>query len=498
MTSLEHSWHRQFTHKSDRASTRHAHGRGEGSLRLLVLFPLVLLTLFFGGARPWIWQGVAGLFFVCLGAWHFRHGLAALENEMRLVLAIASSFLFIPLLQAISLPAALLETLSPVRAQWAQGLFKFGNIAGTSLSYCVLATWMHFAWWLFLIVFAVLLGQTLYSRTTRYPTWFLHFLFLLAGFEAVYGILQTLLPFLGVLWDIDASTGLAYRGYARGTFINRSHYAAFLGLIWPVLLAYLLILRSPRKMEHVLGRREQSQVLMQKKAFGIFCLALVILGLVFSQSRGGILAAVFSFTLLSLFAGLRQRRVAVALAACWIIMLGYGTIIGFDGIANRFSQIEEGAAGRLELWRDGWSAVLDHPLTGTGLGTYPSVGRAYQNAFAPTHQAQHAHNDYLETIVEMGLPAAGILILGIWGLWCRRAVFLWRKRLTMDPDRLVLAAGSLAALGGYMLHAWVEFNNAIPANQLTAVLMTVFHICISREGLDQTPADKTNTQQQPA
>jgi hypothetical protein len=85
----------------------------------------------------------------------------------------------------------------------------------------------------------------------------------------------------------------------------------------------------------------------------------------------------------------------------------------------------------------------------------------------------------------MGLPAAGILILGIWALWCSRAFFLWRNRQTMDPDRLVLAAGSLAALGGYLLHSWVEFNNAIPANQLTAIMVAIFHIHISRENTDQ-------------
>ena len=51
----------------------------------------------------------------------------------------------------------------------------------------------------------------------------------------------------------------------------------------------------------------------------------------------------------------------------------------------------------------------------------------------------------------------------------------------MDPDRLILAAGSLAALGGYMLHAWVEFNNAIPANQLAAIMVAVFHFSITRD-----------------
>ncbi len=468
-----------------------AHDRTDSSLRALVFLPLVLLTLLFGGARPWIWQAVSGLTFLGIGAWRLRHELVAPQGEMRRLQAAALALLCVPLLQAAPLPAWLQALLSPVRAQWSTGLREFGNLVTTTLSYDPLATWMQLTWWVFLLAFASILYRSLRSGGRNHPTWLLHGLFLLAGFEALYGVLQTLLPSLGVLWDIDPATGLAYKGYARGTFINRNHFAAFLGLLWPVLLGYLLILKSPRKMEQILGKRERAQVLMQKKAFGIFCLGLVVLGLVFSQSRGGILAAMLSSTLLFVFAGFRQKRVVMVLAGCWVVMLCYGAVIGFDGIAGRFSQIEQGASGRFELWKDGWTAVQDHPLTGTGLGTYPSVGRAYQNAFSPGQRANHAHNDYLEATVEMGLPAAGLLILCIWGLWWRQAVLLWRRRETMDPDRLVLAAGTLAALAGYLLHAWVEFNNAIPANQLTAVMVAVLHFHIA--GPDATARETTDS-----
>jgi O-antigen ligase len=472
------------------STSRRRHGSSPASarpestdrfLRTLVFFPLVLLPLLFGGARPWIWQGVTGLFFIALAVWHVRHELTFPWRTMRAGLIAAACLLCVPALQALPMPAAVQGLLSPVRAVWTAGLREYGSTFSTALSYDPLATWMHLAWWAFLAVFACLLYQAMAARESRYPTWLLHGLFLLAGFEALYGILQALIPTLGVLWDIDPRTGLAYKGYARGTFINRNHFAAFLGLVWPLLLAYLLILKTPRRMEFILGKRAKTQELQQKKAFGVFCLGLVILGLFFSQSRGGILAAVLAFTLLYFFAGMRQKRVTIVLVGCWAVMLAYGALIGFEGISNRFERIDKDFLGRYEIWKDGWTAVMDHPLTGTGLGTYPAVGRAYQNAIAPQLRAHHAHNDYLETAVEMGLPAAGALILGIWGLWWYRAALLWRGRKTMDPDRLLLAAASLAALGGYLLHAWVEFNNAIPANQLTAIMVAVFHFGILRE-----------------
>lgn len=453
--------------------------RNERTLRALILAPIALLAFFFGGARPWIWQSVTGLFFIFLGARLFRHTMPAPARGLR---AVACILLLAPLAQTIPLPAALLEILSPVRAEWSQALLQFGNTGNATISYDVLATWTHLVWWFFLAVFAAVLGQTL-SREAKLPTWLLHYLFALAGLQAIYGIVQTLLPTLGVLWDTQAATGQAYKGYARGTFISRNHFAAFLGLLWPVLLAYLMVLKSPRKMERILGDRQRAQILMQKKAFGIFCLALVVLALFLSQSRGGILSAMLAFTLLSLFAGLQRKRVAIALTTCWIIMLGYVAVIGFEDLTSRFLHIDQGMAGRVELWKDGWEIAQDHPLTGTGLGTYPEASRAYQNAFGPERRAVHAHNDYLETAAELGLPAACVLIAGIWGLWCRQAFFLWRARTTMDPDRLLLAAGSLAALGGYMLHGWVEFNNAIPANHLTAVTMAAFHFHITKQGI---------------
>lgn len=471
------------------ASSRRSRDRGALTLRILVLAPVFLLTFLFGGARPWIWQGLAGLFFICLGAWLLRHEMALTTGRVRGLALAACALTLLPLLQTAPLPSALLEALSPVRARWADALLQFRGAASTTISYDPLATWTHLAWWLFLIVFAVLLTRALSSDTAKFPTWFLHSLFALAGLQAVYGLTQTLLPTLGVLWDSDAATGLAYKGYARGTFINRNHFGAFLGLLWPVLLAYLLVLRTPRKMERILGRRQQAQLLAQKKAAGVFCLSLVILALVFSQSRGAILAALLSFTLLCLLAGLRRRAVVLALAACWAITLGYGTVIGFDGLSSRFLQMDQGMAGRMELWQDGWKALRDHPLTGTGLGTYAEVSRVYQNAIGPGQRSSHAHNDYLETVVELGLPAACLLIAGIWGAWCRRALRLWRERETMDPDRLLLAAASLAALGGYMLHGWVEFNNAVPANHLMAVAMVAFHIHIAAS--ESRPASGT-------
>jgi len=450
--------------------------------RFFILFPLVAMTVLFGGARPWLWGTITGVFFVALSIWIVaatflseKRPVAPSAPIPRVALFACAILIAYPLLQIFPLPMAMVTIFSPVRGEWAQMVYKVSGSGLVSISYEPLITFYRFLWWVFLAVYAAFIWQETTRLGSRIPTWLMTALFLLAGAEALYGILQTLIPSLGVLWDVGRVTGRANAGYARGTFINRDHFAAFLGLLWPVLFAYILVLRSPRKMEYILSRRERSEILAQKKLFAIYCLGLVILGLVFSQSRGGIVTSILSFTLLCLFAGIRNRRILLALAACWIIMIGYGSIIGFEGIISRFCQIEQGAYGRLEIWKDGWSALMDHKLTGTGLGTYPRIARVYQNAFPPGVHASHAHNDYLEASVEMGLPMSLILVCAIWGLWWRQAFRLWRQRETIDRDTLLLASGTLAALGGYLLHSWAEFNNAIPANQMTAVLVAVLH-----------------------
>jgi O-antigen ligase len=463
--------------------------------------PLFLLVILYGGARPWLQLGLAGLFFVLLGFLLARQALETKQEGVLVPLSdawpswlpwAAAALALVPLIQLLPLPLNALQVLSPVRAHWVAIVrAEAGPTCGT-LSYDPLVTGQQLLWWLFLAVYLVFFTQSLQRRSPSgplYPHWFFTFLFVLGALEACYGILQTLVPSLGVLGDRSPSTGMAYRGYARGTFINRNHFAAFLGLIWPVLFAYILVLRSPRKMERILAKRERAQILLQKKAFGVFCLGLIVLGLVFSQSRGGILSAVLAFSLLCFFAGIRQKKILAALAACWLVMLGYGFVIGFEGIIQRFSQIEQGAAGRLEIWKDSWTALQDHPLTGTGLGTYPETARVYQNAFGPERRASHAHNDYLEAAVEMGLPASILLASAVWGLWWRQALLLWRRRKGMEADRLLLASAPLAALAGYLLHCWVEFNNAIPANQLTALLTAALHFSV----MGEPPVKASNT-----
>ena len=68
-----------------------ARDRADSALRLLVFLPLVLLTLLFGGARPWIWQTVCGLTFLGITGFIDRALVACYDAGIHPVLLITKT-----------------------------------------------------------------------------------------------------------------------------------------------------------------------------------------------------------------------------------------------------------------------------------------------------------------------------------------------------------------------------------------------------------------------
>jgi|GEM_PF-5054147 len=196
--------------------------------RLLFGLPLVALPTLLGGARPWLWSVIAGVFAANL-AWSLSSGhrqgwTSSISRQWAVGLGL---LLLYPLFQILPLPASWLTHMSPLSVMWRELADHFTQTSSRffSISYSPLVTFFASLWWLFLVGYALLFRQFL--RDMRNLVWFCRLLFLVAGVEAFYGLMQTLIPSLGVLWESEG------QGVARGTFVNRNHYAAFLGMIWP-------------------------------------------------------------------------------------------------------------------------------------------------------------------------------------------------------------------------------------------------------------------------
>lgn len=66
---------------------------------------------------------------------------------------------------------------------------------------------------------------------------------------------------------------------------------------------------------------------------------------------------------------------------------------------------------RKELWPWAVAAIGDFPFTGVGLGTFRQVAfRLYPLSLSPAYDIAHAHNIFLQTALDVGLP--GLIIYG--------------------------------------------------------------------------------------
>jgi O-antigen ligase len=278
------------------------------------------------------------------------------------------------------------------------------------------------------------------------------FLVLLGFAVSLLGIVQHFTAEAKIYWFRELIVG----GDPFGPYVNRNHFAGFVELVLPVGLA-LLVFRG-----------------LRTTAFPMVgLLTIVPLGaLILSGSRGGIVSLAFELGVLVLLARSRKRPEGPRIAGIAIVGLAAIALIAWMGAGKaieRFSTMRAGdvlLARRTTMFRGAWHVFLDHPIQGSGLGTFVAVYPRYETGY-DGKVVDHAHNDYVEILAETG-------ILG--GLCC--AAFLWilfreaRKNFEAEQGHFsrALHAGAITAVAGLLLHSFVDFNLHIPSNALLFLL----------------------------
>jgi O-antigen ligase len=121
------------------------------------------------------------------------------------------------------------------------------------------------------------------------------------------------------------------------------------------------------------------------------------------------------------------------------------------------SRLTLASPDRWSSFRAGWDVFLRHPLTGAG----PGIDRlVLARATGGVSVFRFVHNEYLQTLAELGVLGA-VLLVAFVALVLRR---LWRDRSATG----VLGAGGLATVTALALHAGFDFVWHIPAIPLVS------------------------------
>jgi len=432
---------------------------------MLVFAPLVR-----GGNRPLPLLALecAAVAMLAILAWNDRGaGLGSAPPTLRWGILLLAA---IPLLQCVPLPPAAWAAL-PGHAPYAHALALAGIDAGwhaitidaSATQYAALAMLPPLA--MFLAARRLEAGDL--RRLARIAIG-------VAVCEAILGVLQ-----LGAQPGAALYLGNPFGGgAATGTYVNKNHFAGLMAMMLPLAMAlWATQVVAPRDANGEILRdhpRNRDTALARRVALST-CVLLMVLALLFSRSRAGAacgLAALSGASLVLVWrAGTGMARVALcAVAACALLL---GAYIGLTPVLERFTpdELAVSYAGRADIAVAALRGGLDFLPLGSGLGTFADVFPRYQ-AGSVAGFVDHAHNDYAEAFLELGI--AGVVALAlIASAYAARWRTLMRARLSRRLGYLQVGAGlgmlALAAHGAF------DFNFHIPANALYfAFLAAVF------------------------
>jgi len=131
---------------------------------------------------------------------------------------------------------------------------------------------------------------------------------------------------------------------------------------------------------------------------------------------------------------------------------------------------------RLWLWTPVISMWMDHPLWGVGPGQFNARFSEYRTALTQLNPI-HVHNEYLEALVEYGVVGFLFIVIFLSRLFYTSFTAIGKTK-TDNPAcqshawaEPFILIGCTAALTGFAVHSFFEFNLRIPALSLTTAIL---------------------------
>jgi O-antigen ligase len=261
----------------------------------------------------------------------------------------------------------------------------------------------------------------------------------------------------------------AYREFVTATFINKNSYATYagLGLICCLALLWDSLKHGPKQASQTYSLQSLwLHYVLRRQSFLIVLTLLVAGALILTSSRAGIFSSIVACLIFIVLLAVNRRwrwtqwlpSLVIALFVLSLLILLSGNFL-LDRLEQ--DQLDAASAIRLSLYESTLRAIADRPLLGHGLGSFTEAVRLH--AGQPTSRwFNHAHNDYLEMALELGLPVTLTLLTAVVLLLiaCWRGV-LRRGHLEICP---ILALSASILVG---VHGLFDFSLQIPAVTVT-------------------------------
>jgi O-antigen ligase len=259
--------------------------------------------------------------------------------------------------------------------------------------------------------------------------------FVLAVFAIVQGFSGTL-----KIYGFRSTSSLSASIF--GPYANHNHYAGLMEMLVP-LAAASAILESGAK-----------------RSLLVFGAVIMAVSIVFSRSRGGMiaLACCFLFVCVLLLRTQRRRR---GLIAAFVVCMLFATLVlllGTDRIFDRLLETQD--QYRFRIYGDSLRMIVEKPILGYGSGTFQYVYPQFQS-FWTNLLVNHAHNDYLELLIEYGILGAALFL---WMIVAVIRVGFCKLKAGENDEGGLLSFAAMAGIVAMLVHSLFDFNLHIPAN----------------------------------
>jgi O-antigen ligase len=312
---------------------------------------------------------------------------------------------------------------------------------------------------------------------------------LVCRWTAWFGLVLAALMFLqravtpGLIYGFWRPITRASHPTPLGPFVNRNDIATWLMMACPLVLGYAIARLDSRS--HGSHPPDIESLADARTLWLGVSVCLMMAALLASLSRSGLFGGAAAFLVFSVLARRRltERKlgwVLVAMVALTVIAMMYANL---SALMERISDtVPSNLGGRLTVWHETWPMARDFRLTGIGVGAFERAMLVYQQSTRLIF-FNHAHNEYLQVLVEGGLllavPAGTAILAGWWDVM---------QRINADRSSVFwIRVGAASAMAAVAAQSVWDTGLRMPAS---AVLFAVVAAAAFHEPETMQAADR--------